>query len=69
MVGPHRSAVMCIYLGGIALPWLPPLSALADLNGRDQPAWCWLMARLEEQYFVIVIRDYLRTTCFHVFGL
>lgn len=47
----------------------PPLSALADLNGRDRPTWCWLMARLEEQYFVIVIKDYLRTTCSHVPGL
>lgn len=64
MVGPRRSAALCIYVQGRHDLYPVPPSLRADrLDGRDRPAWCWLMTALEEQYFAIVIQNYLQTTC------
>lgn len=59
-----------VYISRGALSFLCPTSLPADrLEGRDRPAWCWLMTRLEEQYFAIVIQNYLRTICIPGTGL
>lgn len=64
MVGPRRSAALCIYVQGRYDLYLVAPSPRADrLDGRDRPAWCWLMTALEEQYFAIVIQNYLQTIC------
>lgn len=62
--------ILYIYLGdGHCLFSVPPPLCADRLDGHNRPAWFWLMTRLEEQYFAIVIQDYLRTTYGPVSGL